>query len=315
MDEQARSVIARARANGGLSRQEVELLLGFDAGSAEARAMNAAAKELAFEAAGGQGRIYAQIGVDGLPCPENCRFCSFAACNADPEDARGAIMPVDEVAGYARVLADAGCHLISLMATAALPFAACLDMVSAAATAVDGRALIMANAGDVTEEQARALKEAGAGAAYHALRLGEGVITDIRPEQRLHTMENISAAGLRLMSGVEPLYEGVDESELMDAILLQRTLRPFCTGACPLTLAEGASLDAVPASRERVRQVASIIRLACGMEVPFGAGGGISWVDAGTDPRDRGYAFHPDHLRRQVQAKREVLEAGGWRCA
>lgn len=307
-------IIERASRDEGLARANVELLLSFGAESAEAQLMNAAAKELAMRAAQDEGRIYAQIGVDALPCPENCRFCSFAACNVQGQDMRDAIMPLDAVVSYARIFADAGCDLISLMATAALPFSTFLEMASAVAEVAEGRALIMANVGDMTLSQAEALRSAGIDAAYHALRIGEGVITDIQPEQRLDSIQNTKAAGLKLMSGVEPLYEGMDQNELGDAILLQRELHPFCTGSCPLTVAEGTLMEGVqPASRARVRQVSSIIRLVCGLTVPYGAGGGIQWVDAGADPRDRGYGCDEDHLRRQVRDKRALLAEAGWK--
>ena len=68
----------------------------------------------------------------------------------------------------------------------------------------------------------------------------------------------------------------------------------------------------VPYTEPHVQLVASIIRLACGVAVPLGGAGGIGWVDAGTDPRNRGYGDAPDHLRKQVQAKRKLLEQRGW---
>lgn len=312
MDEGALRIIDAARAGAGINREEIALLLELPPEAAGTVVLNDAARELAMRAAKGHGQVYAQIGVDALLCPENCRFCSFAACNEGGEE-RGVVAPVEDVVAQARIFADAGCDLISLMATAALPFDALLERVSRVAEVAHGRALVMVNAGDITFDQAFALKRAGADAAYHALRLGEGVITDIQPEQRLQTMANIKEADLLLMSGVEPLSVGVSEEELLDAIFLQRDLRPFCTGVCALTQAAGTLMEGVEApSHARVRQVASVLRLVCGSSVPFGAGGGIAWVDAGSDPRSRGYGDGADHLMRQVREKRAALAADGW---
>ena len=49
---------------------------------------------------------------------------------------------------------------------------------------------------------------AGADAVYHALRLDEGNWTGIQPADRLDTIRNVKVAGLELMTGVEPVWDG-----------------------------------------------------------------------------------------------------------
>ena len=70
------------------------------------------------------------------------------------------------------------------------------------------------------------MNEAGATAAYHALRLGEGEITDIKPIDRRRTIRYLHAAGLQLMTGVEPVWGGIDPLVAVDQIhdLLPRGL-------------------------------------------------------------------------------------------
>ena len=190
----------------------------------------------------GRGYVYAQIGVDSTACPKNCRFCSFAAVNAPQDyDPANVEVPVGRIVHYAKLFDSEGVYLVSLMATAALDFDRYLDIVRAVRASVSDRMVIAANTGDLTLEQAQALKDAGANAAYHALRLGEGEWTGIAPVERRCTLRRLKAAGLDVMTGVEPVWQGADPLELSERICDRRsawartgcaTSRvPTCTGA------------------------------------------------------------------------------------
>lgn len=336
-----RDIVDAAAADGGLAREDVLRLLALDAASEDAAYVRARAHEVALRAAGGRGLVHAQIGVDEHPCPENCRFCLFAACNggrggqegkagsgrrgngapsreadgraSGQEGPRSYEVPLDGIVAAARTFDTAGVHLISLMATAGLPFDRLGQMVAAVREAVSPDMPILVNAADMTPGQARALKDAGATAAYHARRIQEGVITDIAPERRLATIRAIHQAGLALMTGVEPLWEGVGPDELADRIAEIPSFEPYCTGVCALTLAAGTQMEHVrPAAPERVRLVAAIVRLAVGEAVPIGGTGGAVWVDAGTDPRGRGYSDDGSTLLRKVAQAKEKLAGRGW---
>lgn len=314
LDERVMHVADKATAGKVPTREDVMYLLRFDPYSAEASYVCVRARELGMRACGGRGFVYAQIGVDSTPCAKNCRFCSFAAVNTKrgDRDPSHAEVPIERIVHFAKLFEDEGAQLVSLMATAQFDFERYLEMVRAVRASVADGLTIMANAGDLTLEQAQALKDAGATAAYHALRLGEGEITGITPDERRATIGHLRGAGISLMTGVEPVWEGVGLSELSERILEIPGLRPFCMGACNLTYVEGADLGGRrPALAGFVRYVAAITRLACGEEVPVGGIGGIRWVDAGCDPRNRKYGSSDDHLRRQMaRAKRELKLEG-----
>ena len=124
--------------------------------------------------------------------------------------------------------------------------------------------------------------------AYHALRLKEGVFTAIKPIDRRRTMRHLRAAGLPLMTGVEPVWDGVSAQELSERIMDIPDFSPFCIGACSITEVEGVDVAGKkPAKTGFVRYVGALTRLACGEEVPVGGIGGVAWVDAGCDPRNR----------------------------
>ena len=309
--------IADAAAEGALpTRADIMRLLKFDAYSPEAAYVCAKAREIGMRACGGRGYVYAQIGVDETACPENCLFCSFAAVNTDPEtyDPASVEVPIGRIVHYAKVFDDAGVDLISLMATAGLPFDRYLDMVRAVRASVRDDLMIMANTGDLSIEQAHALNEAGATAAYHALRLGEGEITDIKPIDRRRTIRYLHAAGLQLMTGVEPVWGGIDPLVLSERICDIPEFDPFCIGACNLTAIEGVDVGGRrPALTGMVRYVGALTRLACGDKVPVGGIGGVAWVDAGCDPRNRGYGEEDAKLRKHVEAARRRLTQDGFR--
>ena len=313
-DERVAQIADAATGGKAPARDDVAYLLGFDAYSAEAAYVCARAREVGMRACQGRGYLHAQIGVDCTPCSKNCRFCSFAAVNVKPGslDAACLEVPVERIVHYAKLFDEAGVHLVSLMATAQLDFGRYLEIVRAVRENVSDRLAIMANTGDLTLEQAQSLKAAGASASYHALRLGEGVLTGITPDERRRTIACLREAGIPLMTGIEPLWEGVDRCELCDRICEVPGFQPFCTGACNLTPVEGADLDGrAPALTGFVRYVAAITRLACGEAVPVGGIGGVRWIDAGCDPRNRGYGESDDHLRRQIaRAKRELQSDG-----
>ena len=115
------------------------------------------------------------------------------------------------------------------------------------------------------------------------------------------------------MTGVEPVWDGVSAQELSERIMDIPDFSPFCIGACSLTEVEG--IDAAgkkPAKTGFVRYVGALTRLACGEEVPVGGIGGVAWVDAGCDPRNRGYGADDATLRSKIPAAKRRLELDGF---
>ncbi len=272
-----------------------------------------AARTITARACDNTGQIYAQIGIDALPCPGNCDFCAFAAARAT-EASQDAIVPVEKVAEYARIFDDAGVHLISLMSTAALPFGRVRDTVRAVRETVRDDMPILVNTGDLSADQACELKAAGAQAAYHAHRIGEGEITRISPNTRRATIAHITEAGLKLMNAVEPVYEGVEPEVILDRMTEAASEHPYCSGVGTLTNVAGTPMEYVRGlSRARTAYYAGIFRLLVGTDIPFGTGGtNVMWVDAGTNPRGRDLPIDEQGLRRDVERVRKDLVGREW---
>lgn len=312
IDPTVTDIVDRAVSGERISPDELLPLFDLETLSPEVAHIRWAARTITARACGNVGQIYAQIGIDGMPCPADCQFCSFAASRS--KGFVGAIVPLEDVVSYARLYDEEGIHLISLMATAGLPFDRMLETVRAVRAAVSDDMPILCNMGVIDEDQARQLAEAGAQAAYHAHRLGEGDVTRIDPARRLATMRAIRGAGLRLMNAVEPVREGVSARDILDRMVEAASFEPYCSGVGTLTVVPGSPMEAcVPLSRARTAFYAAIFRLLVGESVPFGTGGGnVVWADAGTNPRARDLSRNPDDLRREVRRLRKQLVGDEW---
>lgn len=312
IDRDVERIVDDAVAGKLATRDDLLFLMRFAADSPEAAYVRWGSDVIGREAAHNTAKIYAQIGLDATPCPENCAFCTLSARNSK---AKGrAEIPDKDVADYARVFSDAGVHLISLMATAAYEFDHFLLVARSVRSAISSDLPIMANIGDITLDQAKQLKDAGVQVFYHANRLGEGEITGISPARRAATIEAAREAGLALMSAVEPVYEGVPDEDIASKMLEVIELRPICAGVGVLTAVPGTAMEnATPISRRRGMFLASIMRLAAGTSIPNGCGcGNAVWTDAGTNPRGRDLSTDPDFLRRDVKRLRKQLVRDEW---
>mgnify|MGYP004681241261 FL=1 len=312
IDREVERIVDSAVAGKLATRDDLLFLMRFAADSPEAAYVRWGSDVIGRKAARNTGKIYAQIGLDATPCPENCAFCTLSARNS--KTTGRAEVPDADIVDYTRVFDEAGVHLISLMATAAYDFDHFLQVVRLVRSAISPSMPIMANIGDITFEQAKRLKDAGVQVFYHANRLGEGKITGISPARRMATIEAAREAGLALMSAVEPVYEGVSDEDVANKMLEVIKLRPICAGVGVLTAVPGTAMEnAEPISRRRGMFLASVMRLAAGTSIPNGCGcGNAVWTDAGTNPRGRNLSADPDFLRRDVKRLRKQLIRDEW---
>jgi biotin synthase len=315
IDPEITALVDRAVADERLTRSEARRLFDLDEYSPEAYYLHWGAHQIAWKATNGEARIYAQIGVDARPCPENCAFCSFATsfAAASGTGKRNEELPLEEVVHYAAAFDAAGTHLISLMTTAAYPFERFLELAAAVRAVIRPETLLMSNIGDFNLEQAVALKEAGIDVAYHAIRLGEGRITAIPEQRRRDTIAAIQKAGLLLMSGVEPVHAELDDDELLDRLYEIASWPLICSGPSRLRPVTGTPMENTRLlSEPRYRQIMSLFRLLAGTRIPYGSENHL-WVNGGTNPRDTRMFPGKEAITTDVAACRAELEANGWR--
>ncbi|HVI94956.1 MAG TPA: radical SAM protein [Anaeromyxobacter sp.] len=291
-----RDLIARGAEGRGLTRdQTVQLLRGIRAGSDEQYLAMSAAASLSRRTFQG-GEVHAQLGVNFGPCSMDCEFCVFGEKHGlagEPLE-----MSPDEAAEVARRFVNDGAHAVYLMDTADFPFDRFLAVGRAVREAIGPELPLVANTGDFGEVSARRLRETGFTGIYHVRRLGEGAVSRIPPEHRLRTMQHARAAGLEVLSCLEPIGPEHGPEQLADVafqaldagVTMYATMRRIPVPGTALA-AEGMIPEA------ELARITAVIRLAAGDRIrgmgvhepnvaSLMAGANVLYAEAGPNPRD-----------------------------
>ena len=266
--------------------------------------------------------MHEQIGVNIGPCPKNCAFCSFAACNSI--FAERIELTVDEVIARVHGFERDGANAIYLMATAGYPLSRFLAYGREVRRAVSPATILIANIEDLAKHDAVRLNNAGVNGIYHALRLGEGKDNTIQPEKRLATFRHAREARLLLGTCVEPVGPEHTIAELVEKTIINREAKPVFSGAARPILIPGTPLAHYGmVSEARMAHILSVVRLAVGCAIPgncthepnvigSAAGANLLWAETGSNPRD--IAADTDKgLGTSVAQCREILREAEWK--
>lgn len=288
-------IVEKSLAGYALDHDEIRALYSVGTFSPESYYIQWAGRQMSLEAAQGKAEIHAQIGLDGSVCPKNCQFCSFAACN---KVRRGKLeTPLADVLAYAKAYEEDGANLILLLTTGGYKFEKLLEMVHEVRQVISAGMPLLANTGDMSLEQVKMLKEAGANGVYHAVRMGEGVVTGIPVETRLKTIENIKAAGLNISTCVEPIGLEHTAEELAEKTEICLSMDAISAGAGRRVTVPGTMLEKFGMlSESRGALYVAAYRLADGRHTKINcsghsmltanAGANLAWAEVGTNPRD-----------------------------
>lgn len=264
--------------------------------SSEAAQIQAASRQLSERLSEGLSEVHAQIGVNIGPCPKNCAFCSFAACNSI--FAERIELAVDEVIARVQGFERDGANAIYLMATAGYPLSRFLDYGREVRRAISPATIPIANIEDLAKHDAVRLKNAGVNGIYHALRLGEGKDNTIQPEKRLATFRHAREARLLLGTCVEPVGPEHTIAELVEKTIINREAKPVFSGAArPIPIPGTPLAHYGMVSEARMAHILSVVRLAVGCAIPgnctheptvigSAAGANLLWAETGSNPRD-----------------------------
>ncbi len=296
LDRRVNDILASV-ADGGLpDADDILTLLALPYRTPAAGLVMAAAREISREACGNQAEICVQIGLNVSPCPRNCRFCSFAACNGIFDTP--AELAVEEVVERAVRAEEEGANSIYLMATGDYPMGRFVEVGREVGRHLRNDTPLVANAGDLTPRWAREFRDAGFCAIYHAVRMGEGRDTSIPATRRLKTFEAAREAGLRLATCVEPVGPEHTDEEILEKILIHREAHPCFSGAMRRIPIPGTAMARHGQLSElRIGYVVAVVRLAMGRMligncthepnvVGAAAGANLFWAEIGPNPRD-----------------------------
>ncbi|MHB1125851.1 MAG: radical SAM protein [Bacillota bacterium] len=321
MSNGIKDVIAKALDGEAINAGEIQMLLEVPALSRDSYLIQHASRQMGEEANQGKAEVHGQAGIDTGPCRKNCAFCAFAACNG--------VFPRPQAAMRDKVVEDClslereGANAIYLMATAAFSFREYLAFGRTIRSALRPDTVLVANTGDFDGRGAEALLRAGFTGIYHAVRLGEGSVTGIKPEERLSTITAARNAGLLVGTCVEPVGPEHTPEELAKITVLTRELGPVFSGAARRVTIPGTTLARHGMVNEsRMALILAVVRLAAGYGIqgncthePNGigamAGANVFWAENGSNPRDtknktengRGFS---------VAECREIFREAGW---
>lgn len=279
-----------------LTEDEIATLFKIPIFSKESALIQAAGREKSEKACGGLAEVHAQIGLNVAPCPRNCAFCSFAVGNHVFSE--NVEISAEEAVSLAKQFEGDGANAIYIMTTAQYPFAKFLEIGQEIRHSLKKETVLVANTGDLTETQAKQLKDSGFSGIYHAVRMGEGRDTTISPEKRLETFKNARNAGLHLGTCVEPVGTEHSIKELVEKTIITREARPVFSGSArriPIPNTKMAGFGIV--SEAKMAHILAVVRLALGYDIPgncthepnvigAAAGANLLWAETGSNPRD-----------------------------
>ena len=270
---------------------------------------------------GNQAYVFSQIGLNAEPCSMNCKFCSMAKDNFVCKE-RFTLTYKDREAITERVgrLVHAGTNDVFLMTTADYPFSEYLEIGRAVSAVLPRQIRLVANIGDFSSVQARQLRQAGFTGAYHIRRLREGIDTDITPERRQETIENIQAAGLELYYCIEPIGPEHSYDEIADEMIRARRLGVRAMAVMRRTPVPGTPLAAKgKISSLELTKIAAVTRLVSRPErsmnvhevTPMSLLAGVNqlYAEEGANPRDASVYTEKSRGYSVAQVRELLLDA------
>lgn len=320
-----RTLVEKAAADclSGISqpRDVILQLLAADPAGEEATFMRAMADRLSHEITGGRGYLWGAIGLDFKPCGLDCAFCSFGSKWGIISEER--VLTDEEVIAHAGVFARGNVDFITLRSTEFYDLDTIARQVRLVRDNVPGDYRIVINVGELDEARARAMYDAGVFAAYHVVRLREGIDTPFDPEVRLRTVRAIAASPLALASCVEPIGPEHTDEELARAIQVITDNKALISGVMARIPVPGTPFGEVPVlGAERLSQILAVLRLCASCEtkvmaycppadIGFGSGANMASFELGANPRDTD--FNEGNWRCfTIDRANEALRANGY---
>lgn len=253
--------IRKAIESDELTRSDLVYLLSLPSDSIETRTIISEANQISKDLSNGKAEIHAQLSLNSAICFCDCSFCRFSNANGIISDSFD--LSIEDAVQHARQLETEGANAIYLGSTAQYPIENLLETACEIRRTIKSQTAIYANIGDQSLENAIKLKDAGFTGVYHALRLREGIDTEIVPFIRKRSILNFKEAGLKLGTCVEPIGPEHTNEELADMIKFCASINPGICGAARRISIPGTGIANRGMIGEwRLAQIIAITRLA-----------------------------------------------------
>jgi biotin synthase len=297
LDKECELILDKAMADQSITRREAARLMSVGLQSSEMYALCAVADNLSRRHFDNTGDVCAQIGLDFAPCPGNCGFCVFAA-------KQGLVCetieyPLEAILQAALKCEEQEANAIYLMTTCNYKFDRFLEVGYAVHNTISPEMPLVANIPDFGDEEARALREAGFHAVYHAVRLNEGKDTSFTVDKRLATIKAARDAGLAINFCIEPLGPEHSIEQQVELMFMGREIGATFSGAMFRVSVPGSLLACYgEVTYWYLARTVAVTRLVMGNTVTAHcthepnipsllAGANLLWAEVGSNPRDK----------------------------
>ncbi|MEL7610547.1 MAG: hypothetical protein AAGU74_13730 [Bacillota bacterium] len=298
IDRELNRILDKAWSDIPLNREECKYLLCLDETGFEAGLLRAAAMGVIRGKNDNSAIILGQIGVDILPCPGGCKFCTFGDGHTKFTPSRlGEEELSEKMAQFCKYDDLYGLYLMTMHEYDLEHY---LKIIALAKGMAPRTTQIWANVGDSPLEAFQEMRKAGVTGVYHVCRIGEGADTNLKPEDRKQTMRNALDAGLELYTCCEPIGPEHTVDQLVDNIFIGIEMGITQHAAMRRVAVKGAPLAKYGQISElRLAQIVAAIAL-CSTTVPtmaymgvhepnplsYAAGANIITAESGANPRD-----------------------------
>lgn len=276
--------------------EEIHLLLNVESHSIDAEFIISSADNLNRLASNNKAEVHAQIGINCAPCPRNCSFCAFAAKNKVFNES--VEMSIEDALLMAHDAEKEGANALFIMATGGYPFKKFIEVSREIRSKIKPETVMIANIGDFNYNEGKEIKDAGYVGIYHAVRMGEGEVTNITPETRLKTVQSARETDLLIGTCVEPIGPEHEVDEIVEKIIIGREMQPCYSGAMRRINIPGSEMEKYGMLTEyQMAFIVAVVRLSMGRNLMancthepnlLGAatGANLFWAEVGTNPRD-----------------------------
>jgi biotin synthase len=298
IDAEIKRILGKAWQDIPLTREDCKYLLSINETSFESGLLRSTASSIVRGKNDNSAIILGQIGVDIAPCPGGCKFCAFGEGHTQFTPSRlGEEELKKKIEGFCKYGDLYGLYLMT-MHKYELDYY--LHVIRLAKKMASRTTQIWANVGDSSTDAFKEMKKAGVTGVYHVCRIGEGIDTNLKPEDRIQTMRNALDAGLELYTCCEPIGPEHTVDELVDNIFIgiemgitqHATMRRVAVPGAPL--AKRGQI-----SELRLAHISAVIAL-CSVTVPtmaymgvhepnelsYASGANIITAESGSNPRD-----------------------------
>ena len=290
------SIVSRVYDGKYLTSEEIYLLLTVKPHSTDAGFIISSADNLNRLASNNKAEVHAQIGINYAPCPRNCSFCAFAAKNNVFKE--NIEISIKDALLMAQNAEREGANALFIMATGDYLFKRFIEISQEIRSQIKPETVMISNIGDFNYDEGKELKDVGYTGIYHAIRMGEGEVTNIAPETRLNTVRAARESGLLIGTCVEPIGPEHETDEIVEKILIGREMKPCYSGAMRRITIPGSEMEKYGMLTEyQMAFIVAVVRLSMGRNLMancthepnlLGAttGANLFWAEVGTNPRD-----------------------------